>query len=71
MESDRIKRAREALQKLVARYTDEMDKRLPMAIHAPADDVAIAGISEYDGTAGFDLRPDFVRKDDEEWERHG
>ena len=69
MESDRIKRAREALQKLVARYTDEMDKRLPMAIHAPADDVAIAGISEYDGTAGFDPRPDFVKQDDEAWLR--
>ena len=70
MELDRIKRAREALQKLVERYTREMNPRLPMAIHEPPD-VDLAGISDYDGTAGFDPRPDFVKEDDEEWERHG
>ena len=68
MESDHIKRAREALQKLVARYTQEMDKRVPMAIHEPPD-VDLAGISDYDGTAGFDPRPDFVKEDDEAWLR--
>jgi hypothetical protein len=65
--SDRIKsRARQHYERLVQHYLKQMDKRLPMGIHEP-DDVSIAGISEFDGTAGFDPRPDFVKKDDDEW----
>ena len=31
----------------------------------PRNDVALDGIADYDGTAGFDPRPDFVKADDE------
>jgi len=67
MESGDIKkRLRERYERLIKFYLSEMDKRVPMAIHEP-DDVDLAGISDYDGTAGFDPRPDFVKKDDEDW----
>jgi hypothetical protein len=66
MASGRIKQAQVALQKLIARYTKEMNSRVPIGLHAP-DDVGLAGISSYDGTGGFDNRPDFVKEDDEKW----
>jgi hypothetical protein len=65
-ESDRIKRAAERLAALVKRYEQEMDTEVPMGINPP-EEVVIGGISEYDGTAGWNNKPDFVRRDDEEW----
>jgi len=60
---DRIKR-------LVARYEQEFQERglitpdLQMGINPPPE-MTLDGISRYDGTAGWDMRPDFVREDDE------
>lgn len=65
---DRTKRMAERLAALVKRFESEMDPDLPMGINPPRD-VGLAGISDYDGTAGVDPRPDFVRADDEEWYR--
>jgi hypothetical protein len=52
--------------KLVKRYEDEMDPVLQMGIHEPPP-MILDDISRFDGTAGYDNRPDFVREDDEEW----
>jgi hypothetical protein len=64
----------EALQDILKRLADRYEQEmiaaglltpdLQMGIHPPPDTV-LDGISSYDGTAGFDNRPDFVRADDE------
>lgn len=63
----RIKQA--ALDRLVARFEREFEQaelppELQMGLNPPRG-TALDGIIWYDGTAGVDNRPDFVRADDE------
>jgi hypothetical protein len=60
----KAQRVKERLAQLVKQYVAEMDPHIPMGIHAPPP-MELDGQSEWDGTAGFDSRPDFVREDDE------
>lgn len=59
-------RTRAAFNRLIQQYLDEMDPAIPVGInYAPEDDLAVAGISQIDGTAGISPRPPFVVEDDE------
>lgn len=58
------------MQDLIARYEAEMDPDIPCGVNPPPG-MELDGISHYDGTAGFDNRPDFVREDDERHSLYG
>ncbi len=65
----RVRDAARLLDTWVERYLREMDPDMPLGINIAEDTGALVGISDYDGTSGFDPRPEFVKEDDERIEK--